>query len=129
MGAIVARDEFEGSVDPRPEGRRHGHALQGDHRLQPLRGPGSLGRLVERGEGLESQGVGAASGQVVVLSARGRRQHPHRVAHVEYEHLRVRVAAELRGEEAQEHRFAGAGGAEDERVADVRVMEVEPKRR
>ena len=39
------------------------------------------------------------------------------------------IAAELRGDRRQQHRFARASRAEDQRMADIRDMQIEPEGR
>ena len=52
-----------------------------------------------------------------------------RAALVEQDDLGADEAAELQGEHRQQHRLAGAGRTDDQRVADVADVQVEPERR
>ena len=50
-------------------------------------------------------------------------------APVEEDDLRADEAAELQGEQRQQHRLAGAGRADDQGMADIADMQIEPERR
>ena len=114
-----ALQELEGLVDGAPLGRRDLETEQVKQRFQPLGGPGALVGRVDMRQGVEREVLVALAGDRVVVAAGGLGERHRRVALVEDEHLGVRVAKPLGLEEAQERRFPGTGGADDECVADV----------
>ena len=63
------------------------------------------------------------------VPAHGERRGSDGAAEVEGEDLGFRVTAELERHQRQQHRFARAGRADDERVADIPDMEGKPERR
>src|SRR6185437_4396478 len=101
MPRLIAREQFETSIDARTKLRCDRQSLKPNDDLNPVGRPCAFGRLVNRGERLETKSVRTPRSQVVMQRARGRRQHPHRVSDVENEHLRAGVASELRREEPQ----------------------------
>ena len=62
------------------------------------------------------------------VATHGQGGRADRAAEIEGENLCAVVAAELQGHQRQQHGFAGAGWADDERVADVADMERETER-
>ena len=72
--------------------------------------------------------AGASSADVVVPAAAGIDRGPHRAALVEGADRGPGIAQRLHGDRAEQRRFAGAGRAEDQRVADVADMQVDPER-
>src|SRR3546814_6001763 len=54
---------------------------------------------------------------------------PDRAAEIEGEHLAGLIAAELHGDQREQHRFAGAGRSDDQGMADVADMQREAERR
>src|SRR3546814_10911465 len=56
-------------------------------------------------------------------------RHPDRAAEIEGEHLAGLIAAELHGDQREQHRFAGAGRSDDQGMADVADMQREAERR
>ncbi len=97
-------------------------------RFQPLGGPGALCAIVDPSEGLKAQHVDAPGGEVVVPGPAPVGQGPHRVPDIEDEHLRLRVAEELGGEQREQHRFAGARLSEHQRVPHIGIVEVHAER-
>ena len=72
--------------------------------------------------------IGLWAGKIVELAARGFRQHPDGVAAIKREHLGARIAEPLGGDQAESRGLAGAGRSDDQRVAQVGDMKVEPER-
>ena len=66
-----------------------------------------------------------AAAEIVPVAAHGERRGADRAAEVEGEDLVVAVAAELHRHQRQQHRLAGAGRADDQRVADIADMQAE----
>ena len=79
--------------------------------------------------GAERQGRALAR-HVVMLAAAGQRRWPASSAPLSNTHTVLRgIAPELHRDDREQGRFAGAGRAEHQRVADIADMQVEPKRR
>ena len=114
-------------------GRIDGDAFLGEDGRHPLRRPGALGRIVDPRQRLQRDGMlrpgRQAAAEIVPVAAHGDRRGADRAAEIEGEDLVVAVAAELHRHQRQQHRFAGAGRADDQRVADVADMQAEPERR
>ena len=78
--------------------------------------------IVDARQGLERRNARAgreAAAEVMPVAAKGQRRRAHRSAEVESEDLALGVAPELQRHQRQQHRFAGAGRADDQGVADV----------
>jgi hypothetical protein len=97
------------------------------HAAEPVERPQAAAVIVNRAEWLEGQPT--LDAQLVPGAANGERRGPRGAAFVEQDDLRVLVAAELERQHRQQHRFAGAGRADHDRVADVADMERQPEPR
>ena len=106
---------------------RDADAFAGEQRRHPLQGEGDLARLVDAGERLQRQR--AFEAELDAFAAHGERGGARRAAAVEEDDLRADEAAELQGEQGQQHRLAGAGRADDQGMADIADMQIEPERR
>ena len=73
--------------------------------------------------------VGERAAEIVPVAAHRERRGADRAAEIEGEDLRAGVAAELQRHQRQQHALAGAGRADDQRVADIADMEREAERR
>src|SRR3546814_9517701 len=67
--------------------------------------------------------------KILPVAAHRQRRHPDRAAEIEGEHLAGLIAAELHGDQREQHRFAGAGRSDDQGMADVADMQREAERR
>ena len=84
------------------------------------------------GERLERDGrertLGQFAAEVVPVAATSERRGPDRATEVEGEDLRLLIAAKLQGHQRQQHRLAGAGRTDDQRMADIADVEGEAER-
>src|SRR3546814_11007517 len=67
--------------------------------------------------------------KILPVAAHRQRRHPDRAAEIEGEHLAGLIAAELNGDQPEQHRFTGAGRSDDQGMADVAAMQREAERR
>src|SRR5260221_916868 len=110
-------------------GRVNRHTFLGENGRYPFGGPGAFRRIVYTGERLERDGiisaVRKAATEIVPIAAHGERRGADRTAEVKGEDLTIPIAPELRRHQLEQNRLAGAGRADDERVADVANMQRE----
>ena len=128
---------------------RHRDALAGEDVDDPVGGPRALRRVMDAGERLQRRPcsssdaapamrgnglfivVGSARGvaaEIVPVAAHRERGRADAAAEVEGKDLRTRIAPELECHQRQQHGLAGAGRADDQRVADVADMKGKPER-
>src|SRR3546814_9602188 len=69
---------------------------------------------------------GEAAAEIVPIAAHGERGGADRSAKVEGEDLGLWIEPELQRHERQQHRFAGAGRYDDQRVADRQSTRLNP---
>ena len=110
-----------------------GDGLAGEQRRDPFRRPGALAGIVDARQRLQGDGcagvVGQRAAEIVPVAAHGERGRADRAAEIEGEDLGAGIAAELQRHQREQHALAGAGRADDQRVADIADMEREPERR
>ena len=94
---------------------------------QPVSSEACAGIRIDVLQRLEAWRVRAAKVDMRAAHRKGCRAG--RPALVEYEDLGVFIALPLQGEEGEQHRFARAGGPDDQRMADIADMQVEPEGR
>ena len=107
--------------------RGRGALLKLEAGCDPLFGEDRVRRRLKPRQRAEPRACRVA-GEIVMRAAGGVRQREQRAALVEGCDARVPVAPELRRDQREKRRFAGAGRPEDERVADVGDVEIEPER-
>ena len=73
--------------------------------------------------------AGQGTAKIVAVAAHRERRGTNRAAEIEGENLGASVPAELQRHQRQQHRFAGAGRTNHERVTDIADMETEAERR
>ena len=73
--------------------------------------------------------VGQGAAEIVPVAAHGERGGADRAAEIEGEDLSARIAAELQRHQRQQHRLAGAGRTDHQRMADIADMQREAERR
>src|SRR3546814_17941952 len=66
--------------------------------------------------------------EILPVAATGNRCRPNRAPKVEGEDLIVGIAAELHCHQRQQHRLAGAGRPDDQRMADLAAMKGKTER-
>ena len=119
------------ALERRPHGvldvRGDRHALVGEQPHDPFQREGDLARLVDAGERLQRER--AFEAELDRLAAHGEGGGAGRASAVEEDDLRTAEAAELQGEQRQQHRLARSGGADDEGMADIADVQIEPERR
>ena len=107
--------------------RRDADLLARQDRGDPFRRPAAFGGIVDSRQRLQGDRLGRVfrerAAEIVPVAAHGERRGADRAAEVEGEDLGAGVAAELQRHQRQQHRFAGAGRADDERMADIADME------
>ncbi len=107
-------------------------AFAGQDRRQPFGRPGALGRIVDPCQRLELHAVAGLVGehpaQVLPVATHADRGGADAAAKVEGEHLRPLIAPELHRHQREQHRLAGAGRPDDQRVADIADVKGKPER-
>ena len=113
--------------------RRDADLLARENGGDPFRGPAALGRIVDQRQGLQCHGLGRIAGQsaaeIVPVPAHRERGGTDRTAEVEGKNLGTGVSAELQRHQCQQHRLAGAGRSDHERVTNIADVEAEAERR
>ena len=111
--------------------RGDGDGLAGEQRRDPFGRPGALAGIIDARQRLQGDGrarvVGQRAAEIVPVAAHGERGRADRAAEIEGEDLRAGIAAELQRHQRQQHALAGAGRADDQRVADIADMEAEKR--
>ena len=111
---------------------RDDNAFACQHRDDPVRRPGALRRVVNAGERLERdrclRSLRQVATQIVPVAAHGEHGRTDGAAEIEREDLGAGVAAELERHQRQQHRLAGAGRTDDERMADIADVKGKPER-
>ena len=115
-------------IASRSRGDRRPAGLQLEAGRDPVLRPGNIRFGLQDGEGTEGRAAAVAR-HVVVPAAAGIDRGPHRPALVEGADRDPGIAQGLQRHRAEQHRFAGAGRAEDQAVADVADVQVDPERR
>src|SRR5690606_26363936 len=112
--------EFEHPPEFALEFGRDRDAGAGKYSRDPVERPGAFTRIIDAAERFQSEG--ALLAQIEEVSAEPKHSRADRALLIENEDLRIFVAQPLRGERGEQHRLAGAGRTNHERMADIADM-------
>ena len=98
-GRWTAREKLERAPERLSILRKQGDVLEPQQEFQPVVRPQTLGVAVDEREGTKRNVVEA---EIVMISAGGACEHVRGVALVESEHLRIRIAKELRHQKREQ---------------------------
>ncbi len=110
---------------------RDQHPLMLDQCGDPLPCPAPLSVLVDPPQRLEGEAItlAATEPEYMMCPAHPEHRRASGIALVEQDDAGPRIAAELQGDQREQHRFAGPGRADHHHVADVADMGREPEGR
>src|SRR3546814_2776634 len=106
--------------------------LMGEQRRDPFGRPGAFVAAIDMAQRLERDSARlaimvATKAERMVCATHRQHRGARRKSLVKYIDLRTIVASELKCEQREQHRFAGAGRSDDQHMADVADVRAEPK--